>query len=372
MAATSMRTTLLKKAVFNSLKSIPRTRNSFNSKSPQISAGKIFNDHRSISGKSYLAKDWIDDEYEKQVHKNEQRTDLKRLKELLFQKKTEKNDMHSPDVTELVEPRPKQRKSKAKPKTAVNVTHITDMLSTLKPSEQCSSETQEKSQNRIVEKVAEATEAGTDRVLDVTRSVEADKFRHALSTLEQGKSTAEEVIMAGRQISSHARSSMEGAYNIKQRQLRDKDKRKKMTWSSLKTGARSHMFDKVREKWPRENDDVDKTIFQEMSEQEVKDLGMLATVQSGFHDLMDNINYQWSFPVDNEICKAEDGVGFHEHVFLEHLLDDFPKTGNVRQFMELVVTGLQQNPHLSVEDKKEHIEWFKEYFQNIPDEQVQL
>ena len=378
MAAARMRTALLKNTIFSGLKSIPCTRYSFNSKPPHMNAWQCFKNYRFISAKSYLAKDRkdrVDDEYEKQ-HKDEKRTDLRRLKELLFQKnfKAEKNDKDSHNAVDLVKPRGKQKKSKAKakPKAAVNLTRMTDMLSTLKPSERYSSGTREKSEVRVVEKVAQAAEAGMDRMLDFTRSVEADKFRDALATLEQDNSTADEVIMANRQISSDARSSIEGAYNIKQRQLRDKDKRKKMARSSLKSGARFHMFDKVREKWPRENDDVDKTIFQEMSEQEVKELGMSTTVQSGFHDLMDNINYQWSFPVDNEICKTEDGVGFDEHVFLEHHLDDFPKTGNIRQFMELVVTGLQQNPHLSVEEKKEHIEWFREYFQNMPDEQVQL
>ena len=35
-------------------------------------------------------------------------------------------------------------------------------------------------------------------------------------------------------------------------------------------------------------------------------------------------------------------------------LDDFPQAGNTEQFMALVVTGLQQNPHL-IEEKREHI-----------------
>ena len=55
-------------------------------------------------------------------------------------------------------------------------------------------------------------------------------------------------------------------------------------------------------------------------------------------------------------------VGFHEHVFLEHLIKDFPKTGPIRYFMELVVVGLSKNPYLSVEQKHEHVAWFREYF----------
>ena len=68
-------------------------------------------------------------------------------------------------------------------------------------------------------------------------------------------------------------------------------------------------------------------------------------------------------------------VGFHEHVFLDHLIADFPKRGPIRHFMELVVVGLSKNPYLTVEQKKEHIQWFREYFEEkkpIIDELIQL
>lgn len=370
MAAAKVRISL-KYTVFRGLKLIPRARYSFNLVSPRINPSQSFKNSRFISANSYLAKDRVDSDYrsgsrdaenEKQ-NKNEERSDLKRLKELLFQgnSKAKESDENIHNVVQLVKPQSKQKKPKAKAGAAVNVTQITDMLSILNPSKDQSPDVQSKSPTRIEE-----------RHTQIDRSVEADKLRDALSTLEQDSSTADEVIKAGRQISSDSWSTIEGAYNIKQQQFRDKDKRKKMPLSSLKTGPRFHMFDKVQEKWSHEHDDIGKTIFQEMAEQEVKGLVMSASVQSGFHDLMDKVHRQWSFPVDNEVSKAEEGVGFDEHVFLEHLLNDFPNTGNIRQFMELVVTGLQQNPYLNVQDKKEHIEWFREYFQNMPDEQVQL
>ena len=60
----------------------------------------------------------------------------------------------------------------------------------------------------------------------------------------------------------------------------------------------------------------------------------------------------------------EKKVGFHEHVFLEHHLVGWcPKQGPVRHFMELVCTGLSKNPYLTVERKKRHIEWYKNYFE---------
>ncbi len=72
----------------------------------------------------------------------------------------------------------------------------------------------------------------------------------------------------------------------------------------------------------------------------------------------------WPYPIDNEYdWKDEQGVGFDEHVFLEPMLDklDFPKSGPIRHFMELVCTGLSKNPYMTIGKKRGHIEWFREY-----------
>lgn len=67
--------------------------------------------------------------------------------------------------------------------------------------------------------------------------------------------------------------------------------------------------------------------------------------------------------MDNDYGHYEVNVDFHEHVFLDHLLDEgFPKTGPIRHFMELVVHGLSSNPYMTVEKKHGHIAWFREYF----------
>ncbi|NXW59180.1 RT31 protein, partial [Eurystomus gularis] len=70
----------------------------------------------------------------------------------------------------------------------------------------------------------------------------------------------------------------------------------------------------------------------------------------------------WEFPIDNE-AGMEDDAEFHEHIFLEKHLEDFPKQGPIRHFMELVICGLSKNPYLSVKQKIEHIEWFHKYFE---------
>lgn len=58
----------------------------------------------------------------------------------------------------------------------------------------------------------------------------------------------------------------------------------------------------------------------------------------------------------------EDDVEFYEHIFLDKYLEDFPKRGPIRHFMELVTCGLSKNPYLTVKQKVEHIEWFQNYF----------
>ena len=53
---------------------------------------------------------------------------------------------------------------------------------------------------------------------------------------------------------------------------------------------------------------------------------------------------------------------FHEHVLLERHLQDFPNSPLIRQFMELVCVGLGRNPYWTVEQKVEHINWFRNFF----------
>ncbi|XP_077403380.1 small ribosomal subunit protein mS31 [Vanacampus margaritifer] len=77
----------------------------------------------------------------------------------------------------------------------------------------------------------------------------------------------------------------------------------------------------------------------------------------------------WQYPIDNEAgLEEEASVPFHEHVFLEkHLEEGFPKQGPVRHFMELVVTGLSRNPYQTAQEKKDHISWFRDYFNQKQD-----
>ncbi|EZA57251.1 hypothetical protein DMN91_002479 [Ooceraea biroi] len=77
----------------------------------------------------------------------------------------------------------------------------------------------------------------------------------------------------------------------------------------------------------------------------------------------------WKFPIDNEQgMEEEHNVHFSEHVFLErHLKGWCPKSGPIRHFMELVCNGLSKNPYMTVQEKFNHIMWYREYFESKQD-----
>ncbi|NXC74955.1 RT31 protein, partial [Anhinga anhinga] len=97
-----------------------------------------------------------------------------------------------------------------------------------------------------------------------------------------------------------------------------------------------------------------------------KEIGAIAAQppRNGFEEMIQwtKEGILWEFPIDNE-AGMEDDAEFHEHIFLEKHLEDFPKQGPIRHFMELVICGLSKNPYLSVKQKIEHIEWFRKYFE---------
>ena len=113
--------------------------------------------------------------------------------------------------------------------------------------------------------------------------------------------------------------------------------------------------------------------FQSKWNDELKDLLPQVKPRNAFEAKMLDIDREWQFPINNEQDMGiEETTGFDEHVFLDHLLDEFPEEGPVFKFMELVVTGLQQNSHLSVEEKTSQVLWFKEYFDKFSDEDLKV
>ncbi|XP_010865064.2 28S ribosomal protein S31, mitochondrial [Esox lucius] len=97
-------------------------------------------------------------------------------------------------------------------------------------------------------------------------------------------------------------------------------------------------------------------------------VGLSATQlpRNGFEEMIQwtKVGKLWQYPVNNEAGLEEEAqVPFYEHVFLEkHLEEGFPRQGPIRHFMELVVSGLAKNPYYTVQQKRDHIAWFRDYF----------
>ena len=141
---------------------------------------------------------------------------------------------------------------------------------------------------------------------------------------------------------------------------------------SLFNSPRSTLFDWV--------DEIDtpvevqfKSIHEQKWQKELEALIPKSLPRNAFEEMMLYQDKIWKFPVDNEAGKnEEENVGFEEHVFLDYLLDEFPENGPIRRFMELVIIGLQQNPYLTVDEKKNQILWFKDYFEQFSEEDLQV
>ncbi|XP_032150429.1 28S ribosomal protein S31, mitochondrial isoform X2 [Sapajus apella] len=143
--------------------------------------------------------------------------------------------------------------------------------------------------------------------------------------------------------------------------------RKRITKSIFK-GKRLYIFDMTAATKEDSETDTSPSLW------DVEFAKKLATVneqplQNGFEELIQwtKEGKLWEFPINNEAGFDDDGSEFHEHIFLEKHLEGFPKQGPIRHFMELVTCGLSKNPYLSVKQKVEHIEWFRNYFNEKQD-----
>jgi small subunit ribosomal protein S31 len=77
--------------------------------------------------------------------------------------------------------------------------------------------------------------------------------------------------------------------------------------------------------------------------------------------------------MDDLGMEEEENVPFSEHIFLDKHLEGWcPKKGPVRHFMELVCVGLSKNPYFSVEEKKDNILGYREYFESKQSELKEL
>jgi small subunit ribosomal protein S31 len=87
---------------------------------------------------------------------------------------------------------------------------------------------------------------------------------------------------------------------------------------------------------------------------------------NGFEEMIEltNEGKLWNFPIDNEqgVEENEADISFDQHIFLEGYLEKFPQIDPVQQFMTLVLSGISHNGFLSLSEKTEVIQWYKNYF----------
>ena len=171
-------------------------------------------------------------------------------------------------------------------------------------------------------------------------------------------------------IKSQPKSYKEGNVSTQSSDRQYKRPRRQRDWVDFNKGPSTNLFSGYSMK-SSEHSKHNMSLHEQTWLKELNDMLPENIPQNLFEVMMLDIDKQWKFPIDNEQDMGiEDETSFEEHVFLDHFLDEFPDKEPIQKFMELVITGLQQNPYLSVEEKKNRILWYKGYFEKFPDEDL--
>ncbi|RNA33380.1 28S ribosomal mitochondrial [Brachionus plicatilis] len=137
-------------------------------------------------------------------------------------------------------------------------------------------------------------------------------------------------------------------------------------FQSLTSGSGLSIFTEVK----LTSKTVESPIWSMHHDQELKQAQEILPL-NGFEELihLTNQGKLWKFPIDNEqdVDESDAQVPFHEHVFLDHYLEEFPQIEPIQNFMTLALNGLSQNSFLSIKEKKEIIDWYKTYFNDKMD-----
>lgn len=82
-----------------------------------------------------------------------------------------------------------------------------------------------------------------------------------------------------------------------------------------------------------------------------------------YREIHEGLYFKLLFKITFKGLPSEElNVPFHEHVLLDHYLDEFPQIREIQNFMKLVLNGLSQNAFLTIAEKQETINWYKKYF----------
>lgn len=229
--------------------------------------------------------------------------------------------------------------------------------------------------NRIVLKEYHGKEKNEDsrnvrrRGTKFNRSADTSKQFDSIKLPGRGKSSqnADEFMSASELMERILKKSSEEHQPINQTAIDEKQVSK---YINILTNSESGlgMFEPPKKvKQAEEDIPTYKTAIDWWDEwQEQKDKEGEVVVKNHYQEMMDWMKEGKfpAFPVQNEEgMEQEQNIPFHKHVFLhEYLEEGFPKHGPVRKFMEAVILGLSNNPYLTVEEKQDHIYWFRDYF----------
>ena len=217
-----------------------------------------------------------------------------------------------------------------------------------------------------------------DEILEKKKKIVPDETEVGglLKALMQNKVNGDDVkeIMANIQPGSRFAGNLHKQWQKNERKPpRGRENRQLRGIGFLLKGPRSHYLDDLFTKENFEGARKFVSIHEQKMKQAVQNAIPNLGPKDGFEEIMQYADKMWQFPIDNEQGLDEQETStFEDHVFLDEHLEMFSEKGQIRKFMELVITGLQQNPYCTVQEKVDKIYWFKDFFENFSEEDLEF
>ena len=236
----------------------------------------------------------------------------------------------------------------------------------------------EDSGNAVDSIQAESYSKPPDVISDKEKKIVPDETEVGglLKALMQNKVNGDDVkeIMANIQPGSRLTGNLRKQWQKNERKApRGRENRQLRGIGFLLKGPRSHYLDDLFTKENFERDRKFVSIHEQKMKQALQNAIPNLGPKDGFEEIMQYADKMWQFPIDNEQGLDEQETStFEDHVFLDEHLEMFSEKGQIRKFMELVITGLQQNPYCTVQEKVDKIYWFKDYFENFSEEDLEF
>ncbi|XP_074662081.1 small ribosomal subunit protein mS31-like [Tubulanus polymorphus] len=195
-------------------------------------------------------------------------------------------------------------------------------------------------------------------------SKKTEQRKQRYSEPEEKKAVDMSSLFAGMKVEKEVKKSGKDSF-LSQKSFNIMEQQSKGQKKTLFEGARLNIFEEsVAHAKPTEGST--NPIFDKAEERQVEIL-LDVPPCNAFEEMIQwtRQGILWKFPIDNDQGRDEEKkCSFKDHIFLEKHLQDFPKKGPLRHFMELVCVGLSKNYWITVDEKIDHINWFKDYFKD--------